>query len=346
MAETPNTIRFEHAETPGLVSIIIPAHRAERFIGETLDGVERQTYRSWEVIVVEDGSRDGTEKIVDQFARRCRPHRVAFRRNDCNCGPAHARNVGFSQARGQYIAMLDADDRWLNDHLELSIDALKSYDRDIVFSTALIVEDQTEFVLGTWGPNVHEIGFFQQSLMCRNLVPTSTAVMRRQVVADVGPWNIACRYCDDFEFWLRCAAALKRFHFLGGCRCLYRKNHNGAVTERWCSTWEESAMLTERFKDLPGTLRKRSRKYASNSYELAARLHATTNPEKDPSADPSRAAGLMLKAWRLRRRRISFLLRAARYRMVDLLRHRRGRAPVQAAAAPDAKPLQLQKKAA
>lgn len=333
MVDRPQAISFEHAETPGLVSIVIPAHRAEPYLGATLDAVARQSYRRWEVLVVEDGSRDGTERIVKSFARRHRWHRVVYHRNEQNRGPAHARNVGFAQARGQFIAMLDADDRWLPEHLALSVDALKSPDRDIVYSTALIVQDQTDIVLGTWGPNVHELAAFQQSLMCRNLVPTSTAVMRRQVVADVGAWNTQFRCCDDFEFWLRCAAAQKRFHILGGCRCLYRKNHNGAVTQRWCSTWEESARLTSQFINLPGTQLRRSRKYASNSYELAARLHATTDPKQDPSADPSRAAALIIKAWRLYPKRIHYLWRAVKYAAVSAIRRPRRPAPAQSTAA-------------
>jgi len=85
------SITFDADETSGLVSIVIPAHRSERFIGETLASVAQQTYRRWEVIVVEDGSADGTEKIVRSFARRHPWHRVVFSRNERNQGPAHTR---------------------------------------------------------------------------------------------------------------------------------------------------------------------------------------------------------------------------------------------------------------
>jgi glycosyltransferase involved in cell wall biosynthesis len=317
------SITFEADETAGLVSIVIPAHRSERFIGETLAAVAQQTYRRWEVLVVEDGSADGTEKIVRSFARRHPWHRVVFSRNERNQGPAHTRNTAFAKAHGQYIAMLDSDDRWLPEHLEVAVNGLETSGKDIAYSSALILEDQTDMVLGVLVPNVHELANFNQSLVARNLVPTSASVMRRKVVADVGPWNIDLRHCDDFEFWLRCAMMAKQFHFIGGCRCIYRKNHAGAVTQRWCSTWEESAMLTERFMDLPGTRPRTSRKWSSNSYELAARLHAGTDPTKDSSADRSRAPKLLWKAWRLRPKRVSYLIRAAAIAASESIRRKK-----------------------
>lgn len=317
------TIPFERGETAGLVSIVIPTHRGERFIGETLDSISQQTYRRWEVIVVEDGVSDGTEKIVNRFARRHRWHRVDYSRNDRNYGAAHTRNVAFAKARGEYVAMLDADDRWLPEHLSVAVDALQTSGKDIAYSTVLIFEDRSEVILGIWGPNPYELADFPQSLVARNMVPTSSSVMRRKVLADVGPWNVNYRSCDDFEFWLRCAAAGKKFQFIGGCRGHYRKNHDGAITQKWCGTWEESASITERFINLPGARPKTGRLYASNSYELSARLHATTNPSNDASADRSRAPALLIKAWRLRPKRISYLWRAAKLYVTDLFRRRK-----------------------
>ncbi len=317
------TIPFERSETRGVVSIVIPTHRGARFIGETLRSIGNQTFRRWEVIVVEDGAPDGTEKIVNAFARRYRWHRVGYSRNDQNCGAAHTRNVAFAKARGEFVAMLDADDRWLPDHLSVAVEGLQTTGKDIAYSTVLIFEDRTEHILGIWGPNAYELADFPQSLVARNLVPTSSSVMRRQVLADVGPWNVNYRACDDFEFWLRCAAAGKKFHYIGGCRGHYRKNHDGAITQKWCGTWEESASLTERFINMPGARPKTGRLYASNSYELAARLHAKTKRTSDPSADRSRAPALLVKAWRLQPKRVSYLWRAAMIQVGDIFRRRK-----------------------
>ncbi len=92
-----------------LVSIIVPVHDAEAFIGETLESALGQTYRNTEVIVVDDGSRDRTRAIVDQWAERDSRVRVLAQ---ANRGVAAARNRALAAARGDFIAPLDADDLW------------------------------------------------------------------------------------------------------------------------------------------------------------------------------------------------------------------------------------------
>lgn len=310
-----DSIRFERPAVPGLVSIVIPARNAARFVGDTLASIGTQTYGSWEVIVVEDGSNDGTEGIVKSFARQHGSHRVDFSRNDRSRGAAHTRNVAFTKAAGEFVALLDSDDRWLPDHLETSVDALRSTGADIVYSTVLMVEDKTERVLGIWGPYEHELKDFPQSLLSRSFVTPSASVLKRHVLADVGPWSTSHRYCEDFDFWLRCVQAGKSFHCIGGCHCLYRKNHVGATTQRLSGTLEEVAETTERYMlmNVPNFRPKTCRRYASKAYLLAARFHATSNPLYDPSADRSRAAGLFFKGWRLRPKRLLYLFKSLWY---------------------------------
>ncbi len=318
------TIPFERSETPGLVSIVIPTHQGARFIGETLESINNQTYRRWEVIVVEDGEPDGTEKIVKEFARRHRWHRVHYSRNDRNYGAAYSRNVAFTKVRGEFVAMLDADDRWLSDHLSVALNALEDSGSDIAYSSTLMIEDQTGLLLGVWGPNEHDLRDFFQSLLGRNFITPSAAVYRRQVLVDVGPWNEEFRCCDDFEFWLRCASAGKKFQYVGGCHCLYRKNHGGAITQNMCGVIEEVASVSRRFMNLPGLRIDTSREYVSNLYVLAAKLHATTDPRFNPTADPSRAPSLFRKAWRLKKNRVGCLWQAAKIGTSQLFQRNEG----------------------
>ncbi len=306
-------ISFEHDQTKNLVSVVIPTYQGERFIGEALASVGSQSYAPWEVVVVDDGPSGPTQRIVEDFARRHPSHRVSYSRNDRNFGAAHTRNVAFAKARGEFVALLDADDRWLPDHLTVSAEALQDSSLDIVYSTALMIEDQTNLVLGTWGPYADELADFPQSLLGRSYVTPSATVLRRQVLHDVGPWNAGLRYCEDFDFWMRCVAAGKQFRYVGGCRCLYRKNHEGATTQRLCGTMEEVAEVTERYMHATGRMASEGPRYAAKAYARAGRLHAKADPLRDPSADPSRSPRLMIKAWRLRPAHVSYLFRAARY---------------------------------
>lgn len=106
----------------GLVSIITPCYNGERFIAETIESVLRQTYTDWEMIVVDDGSGDGTARIAADYAAR--DGRIQLVRQP-NGGTASARNNAMRRARGQYIALLDADDVWDANFLERQLAFMK-----------------------------------------------------------------------------------------------------------------------------------------------------------------------------------------------------------------------------
>jgi glycosyltransferase involved in cell wall biosynthesis len=303
---------FGKQPTDGLVSIVIPTFNKDRYIGATMESIAQQFYTNWELLVVEDSSQGETEEIVKRFAHRHRWHRVEYSRNERNSGAAYSRNVGFTKARGEFVALVDADDRWLPDHLAVSVDALRASGKDIVYSSVLMVEDQTELLLGVWGPDHGDLKDFPHGMFRRNFVTPSASVMRRQVLADVGPWGLGFRYCEDADYWFRCLAAGKTFQHIGGVHCLYRKNHDGATTQRVCGTVEEFAQIAERFVAIDGLRGRLCRKNAAKAYANAAKLHANSNPSHDSSADASRAAGLMMKAWRLHRNHVDYLWDAAR----------------------------------
>ena len=110
---------FSHSEP--LVSVVIPAYKVERFIAQTLRSVYKQTVTDLEIIVVNDGSPDGTGDVL---ARETDPRlRVITQPNGGECV---ARNRGIAEARGKYIAFLDSDDAWLPDHLELAVRFLEA----------------------------------------------------------------------------------------------------------------------------------------------------------------------------------------------------------------------------
>src|SRR5690349_13856373 len=121
-----SAICFERPMTPGLVSIVMPTRCGEQYIGATLESIGRQEYGQWELIVVEDGSTGPTQRIVEDFARRHPDNRVDYSRNDRSYGAAASRNIAFAKTAGQYIALLDSDDRWFPDHLTVSVDALQA----------------------------------------------------------------------------------------------------------------------------------------------------------------------------------------------------------------------------
>ena len=92
------------------ISVIMPAYNSGRFIGEAIESVIKQTYPDLELIVIDDDSRDSTRSIVEDLQKKF-PEKIRYIRQE-NGGPSKARNAGINQARGEYIAFLDADDIW------------------------------------------------------------------------------------------------------------------------------------------------------------------------------------------------------------------------------------------
>jgi hypothetical protein len=173
-----------------------------------------------------------------------------------------------------------------------------------------MIEDTTDLLIGEWGPTRGDIAEFPLGLLNRNFINPSATVLRRSVLADVGNWNAKRRLCEDLEFWLRCVAARKTFHYVGGVHCLYRRNHAEAATSNMCAVQEAHAEVVENFLDLPGTREKICRKYVSRAYLRAADFHEKSDPECDPSADRSRSPRLLLRAWSFQRNHVNYLWRA------------------------------------
>jgi glycosyltransferase involved in cell wall biosynthesis len=306
-------------DSNNLVSVVIATYHGKRFIAEALESVSRQTHTNWEAVIVEDGSNDGTEQVVRDFARRHSSHRVDYFRSAENYGLGYTRNLTFARSLGKFIAILDADDRWLPDHLSASLRALNESGKDIVYSTSLMFEDQAELLVGTWGPCIHDLYDFPQSLVGRNFITPSATVFRREVITDVGQWD-TFKYGEDLSYWLRCVAAGKKFQHLLGLHCYYRKNHEGALTTTLAGMMEGVAEVVARNINLPGTCPHVSRQYVFNAYLFAANLHLTQDRSRDPSADPRRAPQLIMKAWRLQPKRIRYLRKAIRLRVAQFVR--------------------------
>ncbi len=101
-----------------LVSIIMPSYNTENFIGESINSVLNQTYKNWELIIVDDASTDSTDKVVENFLNDRRIHYI---KNKENYGAALSRNFAIKQAKGKWIAFLDSDDIWKPQKLERQI---------------------------------------------------------------------------------------------------------------------------------------------------------------------------------------------------------------------------------
>ena len=123
----------------GLVSIIVPVYNAAAYIDETIRMVVAQTYSDWELILVDDCSKDNSKQVIETCLRNLsvdasREHRIRLICKEENQGAAMARNTGIDAANGRYIAFLDADDIWMRDKLEKELDFMQKNQAAFVFT--------------------------------------------------------------------------------------------------------------------------------------------------------------------------------------------------------------------
>src|SRR6185369_4654551 len=116
-----------------LVSIIMPAYNAGKYIADSIRSVLAQTYSNWELIVVDDGSTDDTAAIVQDFTKREGRVRYIYQENG---RLGKARNTGVRNSQGDLIAFLDSDDLWIETKLELQLRALREQNADLVYCNA------------------------------------------------------------------------------------------------------------------------------------------------------------------------------------------------------------------
>jgi GT2 family glycosyltransferase len=277
------------------VSICIPAFKAERHLPETLASVRAQTFADWELVVTEDGSRDGTERIVREFAATV-PQPVRYTRHDPNRGLPATRNAGIAAARGEWIALLDADDVWLPDHLAGLVHA-RDGGADLVFAGSRIFEDGTGTELGLRDASPETLGAPARSLFTGKLVIQPSAVLlRRSLVERVGGFDPAYPVCNDVEFWLRLLSAGARLVHSGRATCRYRK-HAGAMSHRSAELIADLARVREAYFDRAGLEPREGLALAASAFLDAARIAR--------SAAPRRALAWTLSALRLHLRRLA-----------------------------------------
>lgn len=178
-----------------LISCVVPVYNGERFVGEAIDSILAQTYRPLEVIVVDDGSTDGTPAIVQGYGPPVRSVRQD------NAGPAAARNRGVAEARGELVGFLDADDLWHPEKLARQL-AVLAVDASLAYTVCLIQNfwmselRAEEEARAAQRPNLPVAGYV-----------TSGMLARRAELERVGPFDHELGHGDSAEWFLRARAA-------------------------------------------------------------------------------------------------------------------------------------------
>jgi glycosyltransferase involved in cell wall biosynthesis len=183
------------------VSVIIPTYNREKYIVDTINSVLNQTFSDYEIIVVDDGSTDGTERVIrEQF-----PDKISYLSKP-NGGPASARNMGMRIATGEYIAFLDSDDLWLPEKLEIQIRYMDSNPKcGLIGSWALTFR-------GTDSSKIEDVALAcpetvptLQRLLLVNCILLSTVMARASCIEKAGGFDNSLFVLEDYDLWIRLA---------------------------------------------------------------------------------------------------------------------------------------------
>ena len=177
-----------------LVSVICPARNSSAYLARAIRSVAAQTFQSWELLIVDDGSNDETERIARSF--EARDSRILVRRHHLATGVHEARNTALNEARGRWVAFLDSDDEWLPEKLERSISFAVEHESPLTF-TGFRPMDTSGLRIGRYFEVPHTVNLSQ--IRTLNVIVTSSALVDRSMTGPIRMKNVVA---SDFACWL------------------------------------------------------------------------------------------------------------------------------------------------
>jgi glycosyltransferase involved in cell wall biosynthesis len=221
------TCAAERHQEP-VVSVVMPVYQGREHLAEAVESVLAQTFAQFELLLVDDGSTDGSSEIARAYAGR--DPRVHYTRQE-NAGQGAARNAGIGVARGEAVAFLDQDDLWLSDKLARQLPLLD--DTTVVYSDTYILrdggrsrEERLSDHLDGW-----PVPATFESLIVGNPIPVLTALLSRGLLLAHGCFTSdpALKGVDDYDLWLRLATAGVTFSYIAEPLAVYRV-HQAAMS--------------------------------------------------------------------------------------------------------------------
>lgn len=187
---------------PPTVSINLCCYNSEKYLEETLQSIFAQTYKDWELIIINDGSTDATESIVQQYISQGYPIVYHFQKNH---GLGYSRNEALKRSRGQYIAFIDHDDIWMSEKLEKQIPLFyRDTKTAIVASNAIQFNEKNNHAL--FCKKRPKTGYVFRELLANYFICLSTAVIRKCVLYDLDEWfDSRFRHIEEAELFTRIA---------------------------------------------------------------------------------------------------------------------------------------------
>lgn len=219
---TPN---FATMSAPA-ISILLPAYNCSRYIGQTIDSLLNQTFTNFELLIINDGSSDNTEQVIQSYS----DPRINYLKNDSNKGLVYTLNRGIQEAKGNYIARMDADDIALPTRLQLQKQWLDEHPNTAAVSCTITFIDDKGNQQGDWKEDKATCTYADivKTLPKANCIAHPTIMIRKGIALAYlyDPMQV---HCEDYDLWLRMLADGLIIEKLPEPLLLYR-NHTESIT--------------------------------------------------------------------------------------------------------------------
>ncbi|MDO8575677.1 MAG: glycosyltransferase [bacterium] len=183
------------------VSVIIPAYNRAKYISKAIESVLNQSFKDFEIILIDDGSKDETAEIAYKYIN---DPRLKITLNDKNRGISYSRNRGLSLSKGEYIAMLDSDDVWIDsDKLAKQVKFLSENENHALVGTQVtLIDDNGKFIknLELYSTSDESI---RENMLLRNQFAQSSILIRKRAVLESGNYDENLRVWEDYDLWLK-----------------------------------------------------------------------------------------------------------------------------------------------
>lgn len=203
------------------VTILLPLYNAESYIGPAIKSVLLQTFKDFELLIINDGSTDNSKEIVQSF----KDSRIRLVNNHKNLGLVATLNRGLELAQADLIARMDADDLCLPQRIEKQVEFLKAHPNIGVLGTDIYIIDSTDRVIGR-PPPIHSDPYLINWVLLRTCcLYHPTIMMRKSIFEHSRSYNKNYKHCEDYELWLRLSNKVK-FSIINQPLLYYRQHQN------------------------------------------------------------------------------------------------------------------------
>lgn len=274
------------------VSVVIPSYNSARYLTAAIDSVLAQTYENFEILVVDDGSTDETKDVLKRYENSIR---YLYKPNG---GVSSARNHGIENAKGEYLAFLDADDAWLPEKLEKQIIELEKNAGRACYAAFTACDEKLNPLRVV--QNQRSENALRDLLVRGNVIGTPSAVIiEKKLLKEIGGFDLGLSQCADWEMWVRVAAHAE-FFGVEESLVLYREHESNMSRNARLLEKDSLLVLEKGFAaiDLPDEIREQKNRAFARNYMVLAGTYFQAGRYADFLRCAARAVSLDIRQTR------------------------------------------------